>query len=53
MSQQTLEVKGHEKLDANRFGAATQYIHVATRTKLQHQNFVATLSKSVVTKFKK
>ena len=32
MSQQTPEAKGHEKLVANRFGVATQYIHVATRT---------------------
>ena len=53
MSQQTLEAEGHEKPDANKFGVATQYSHVTTRTKLQHQNIVATLSKSIVTKFKK
>ena len=49
MSQQTLEAEGHEKMVANRFGVATQYILVATRTRLLHQNFVATLSKSVMT----
>ena len=31
----------------------TQYIPIATRTKLLHQNFVATLSKSIATEFKK
>ena len=53
MSRQTLEAKGHEKLVANRFGVATQYIPVATRTRLLHQNYVATLSKFVVKEFKK
>ena len=53
MLQQTLEAEGHEKLDANRFGVVTQYIPVATRTKLLHQNFVVTLSKFVTTEFKK
>ena len=52
MSRQTLE-EGHEKPDANRFGVMTQYIPVETRTKLLHQNFFATLSKSVITEFKK
>ena len=46
-------MEGHENLDANKFGVATQYIPFATRTKLLHQNFVSTLSKSVATKFKK
>ena len=49
MSQQTPEAEGHEKLVANRFGVMTQYILVATRTRLLHQNFVETLSKSTVT----
>ena len=49
MLQQTLEAEGHEKLDANRFGVVTQYIPIATRTKLLHQNFVVTLSKFVTT----
>ena len=52
MSRQTPEAEGHEKLVANRFGIATQYIPVATRTRLLHQNYVATLSKSVTTEFK-
>ena len=42
MSRQTSEAGSHEKLVANRFGVATQYIPVATRTRLQHQNSVAT-----------
>ena len=45
MSRKTLEVEGHEKLVANRFGVTTQYIPVATRTRLLHQNSVATESK--------
>ena len=53
MSRQTLEAEGHEKLDASRFGVATQYIPIAIRTKLLHQNFVAKLLKSVTTEFKK
>ena len=36
MSRQTPEAEGHEKVFANRFGVATQYIHVATRTRLLH-----------------
>ena len=53
MSRQTPEVEGCEKLVANRFGVATQYIHVVIRTRLLHQNSVETLSKSVATEFKK
>ena len=52
MSRQTPEVEGHEKVVANRFGIATQYIPVVTRIRLLHQNYVATLSKSVTTEFK-
>ena len=44
MSLKTPEVEGHEKLVANRFGVATQYIPVATRTRLLNQNSIATLS---------
>ena len=53
MSRQTLEVEGHEKLVANKFGVTTQYIYVAIRTRLLHQNSIATLSMSVATGFKK
>ena len=53
MSRQTLEEEGHEKLVTIRFGVMTQYIPVATRTRLQHQNFVTTLSKSVTKESKK
>ena len=53
MSRQTLEAEGHDKLVANRFSVATQYFPVVTRTRLLHQNFVSTLSKSVETGFKK
>ena len=53
MSRQTLEVEGHEKLILNRFSVATQYIPVAMRTRLLHQNSIATLSKSVATGSKK
>ena len=49
MSRQTLEVEGHEKLVANRFGVVTQCIPITKRTRLLHQNYVATLSKSVAT----
>ena len=49
VSRQIPEAEGHEKLVTNRFGVVTQGIPVATRTRLLHQNFVATLSKSVVT----
>ena len=38
MSRQTPEAEGHEKLVANRFGVGTQYIPVATRTRLLHQS---------------
>ena len=47
MSRQTPEAEGHEKLVANRFGVTTQYILVAIRTRLLHQNSITTLSKSV------
>ena len=53
MSRQTPEAEGHENLVANRFGIATQYVYVAIRTRLLHQNSIATLSKSVTTGFKK
>ena len=53
MSRQTSKVEGHEKMVANRLGVATQYILVATRARLLHQNYVATLSKSVVKESKK
>ena len=53
MPRQTLEAKGHAKLDTNKFGVATQYIPVAIRKKLLHQKIFATLSKSVATEFKK
>ena len=43
MSQQIPEAEGHEKLVANRFSVATQDIPIATRTRLLHQNYVATL----------
>ena len=49
MSRQTPEAEGHEKLVANRFGVVTQYFPITTRTRLLHQNYVATLSKSVAT----
>ena len=49
MSRQTLEAEGHEKLVANRFGVATQYIPVETKTRLLHQNYVLTLSNSIAT----
>ena len=53
MSRQTLEADEHEKLVANRFGVATQYLPVATKTRLLHKNYVATLSKSVAIESKK
>ena len=53
MSRKTPEAEGHEKLVANRFGVTTQYIPVATRTRLLNQNSIATLSKSVTTESKK
>ena len=49
MSRQISEAEGHEKLVANRFGVATQDNPIATKTRLLHQNSVATLSKYVVT----
>ena len=42
-----------KRTGCNKFGVATQDIPVATRTRLLHQNFVAILSKSVATEFKK
>ena len=51
--RQTPEAEGHEKLVANRFGVVTQYIPIVTRTRLLHQNYGETLSKSVSTEFKK
>ena len=53
MSRQTPKAKGHEKLVVNRFGVPTQYILIATRTRLLHQNFVTTLSKSIAIESKK
>ena len=41
MSRQTPKAEGHEKLVTNIFGVATQYIPVATRTRLLHPNSVA------------
>ena len=43
MWRQNPEAEGHEKLVANRFGVATQYIDVAIRTRLLHQNSIMTL----------
>ena len=53
MSRQTLEAEGHERVVPNRFGVATHYIPVATRTRSLHQNSIATLSKHVATESKK
>ena len=53
MSRQIPEAKGNKKLVEKRFGVATQGIPVVTRTRLPHQNSVATLSKSVATESKK
>ena len=53
MSRQTPRAEEHEKQGAYRFGVVTQYIPVATRPRLLHQNFVVTLSKSVETESKK
>ena len=53
MSRQTPEAKGYEKLVENRFGVVIQYIPIATRTRLLHQNSTATLSKSVAIESKK
>ena len=41
MSRHNLEAEEHEKLVANRFGVATQYIPIAIRTRLLHQNSAA------------
>ena len=49
ISRQFLEAERNEKLVANKNFVATQDIHVATKTRLMHQNFVATLLKSVTT----
>ena len=46
MSRQNPKAKGHEKLVANRFDVN---IPVVTRTRILHQDYVATLSKSVPT----
>ena len=53
MSRQTPEAEGHEKLVAKTFGVTTQYSHVETKTRLLHQNYVTTLSKSIATESKK
>ena len=42
-----------KRIGCNKFGVATQNIPVMTRTRLLHQNFVATLSKSIAIKSKK
>ena len=52
MLRQNLEAKGHEKLDANMFGVATQGILIAIRTKLLNKIYVTTLSKYVATQSK-
>ena len=49
---QTQEEQEHEKLIANRFGVATQGIHVVTRTRLLNKIYVATLSKYLATQSK-
>ena len=53
MSRHIPNAEGHEKLVANRFGVATQGIPIATRTRLLHQNSIATLSNSITTESKK
>ena len=53
MSRQTPKVEGHEKLVANMFVVVTQYIPIATKTRLLHKNSIATLSKSIMTESKK
>ena len=53
MSRQTPEAEGHEKLVTNRFSVVTQYIPIAIKTRLLQQNYVATLSKSIMTESKK
>ena len=53
ISRHIPKVEGHEKLVANRFGVTTQGIPVPIRTRLLQKNFIATLSKSVVTESKK
>ena len=52
MSQQTLTEQGHEKLGPNRFGAVTEGIPVVTRIRPLNTNYVATLSKYVLTQSK-
>ena len=52
MSRQTPKGLGHEKLVANKFGVATQGIHVAIRTRLLNKIYVTTLSKYVATQSK-
>ena len=53
MSRHIPNVEGHEKLVANKFGVATQGIPIAIRTRLLHQNSIATLSNSITTESKK
>ena len=45
--------KSVKRTGCNKFGVATQDIPVVTRTRLLHQNSVATLSKSVATESNK
>ena len=45
--------KSVKRIGCNKFGVATQKISVMTRTRLLHQNSVATLSKSIAIKSKK
>ena len=52
-SRQIPEAEGNEKLVANKFSVATQDISIVIRTRLLHQNSVATLSKSVASESKK
>ena len=50
MLRQFLEAEKYEKLVATKLYVATQDTPVVTRTRLLHQNYVATLSKSIETK---
>ena len=51
--RQFLEAEKYEKFVAKNLYVATQETRVVTRTRLLHQNYVATLSKSIETKSKK
>ena len=51
-TRQTPKGQGHEKLDANRFGVATQGISVATIIRLLTEIYVATSTKYVATQIK-